>query len=430
MAFYNTPPPHERLNFFFSEFFREIRKAPPEIYGNFFVRAEEEFKRLGYREKIPSGVENILIVRLDSIGDMILTSGFIREVRRNFPKANITLVIFPTTYQVVKLCPYVNEIFIVERDWFAKNFLELFESAAVFCRDNLWQKKFSIAFSPRWASDTFSSLLLNWLSGARERIGYGTFPHKSWVDNPPPAFEAQDNFFLTKNIVTPKNIIHDAEKNFYLLEAVGLKVNQTNLELFYGEADFLSAKEMLEDIPQNCKKVLLGIGGQELNKHYPVDKYLVALRELAKKNLFFIIVGGQAEINEAAYLERNLPHGKVLNLVGKTTLREAEALSAQADFYIGNDTGNLHIAAAAKVPCLVLYRDAADKLDFCPGMFNPSRRFAPYQTKSIILRPEHQLEECAKLPPIDGWCHARVPHCITQITPQQIIEGFEALESL
>ena len=53
MATYLVPPPHERLNVFFGEFFREMRKAPPQAYGQFLARAEEEFKRLGYRDENP-----------------------------------------------------------------------------------------------------------------------------------------------------------------------------------------------------------------------------------------------------------------------------------------------------------------------------------------------------------------------------------------
>ena len=51
MAIYPEPPPHERLNVFFGDFFREMRKAPPQAYGQFLMRAEEEFTRAGYRDK-------------------------------------------------------------------------------------------------------------------------------------------------------------------------------------------------------------------------------------------------------------------------------------------------------------------------------------------------------------------------------------------
>ena len=336
-------------------------------------------------------------------------------------------VVAPLTFPLVELCPYVNEVLPFNTKTFRENFLTVLEKIAVFCRDKLWQKKFSIALSPRWHEDTFWHLVLMWLSGARERIGYGSH---SWKGAPPPQIAARDNFLLTKNIVTPKNVVADVEKNFYLLFAVGLKFNQTHLELFYGAEDFQYAKDLLEDLPPNCKKVIVGIGAREACKKYPVEKYLVALNELAKKNLAFIIVGWKDELNAAAYLEKNLPAGKVLNLVGKTTLRETEAIIAQSDFYLGNDTSNLHMASAAKIPVLAIYRETKDKENVLPAVINGFRRFPPYQTKAIVLRPEHNIDECATLPPNYGYCHRNEPHCIAQITPQQIVAAFEKLSTM
>ena len=413
------------LDKFFDEFFKPLRTAEPSIDVEFLLRVEKEFVRLGYREKFSAGVENILIVRLDVIGDMILTSGFLREVRANFPQARITLICSPLTFPIVELCPYVNEVLTFDKKTLDKNFPAMIKSIAEFCRDNLWDKNFSVAFSSQWGSDNLPALFMAWLSGARERIGYGTFPYVG-VGFKPSAEEAWlDNFLLTQNIMTPRNVLSDVEKSFYLLTATGLTVNQTHMELFFGKTDFFRAQELLRDIPSSRLKVLLGIGAGFASRCYPVEKFLVALKILAEKNLTFIIIGGQKESNDAAYLEQNLPH--VINLAGKTTLRETEAVIAQADYYIGNDSGVMHMASAAQVPCLVLYRDAADKEDYFPCIFSESERFPPWQTNSVTLRPDHQLDECARLIPIYGWCHSDKPHCITQITPQEIVAGFEIL---
>ncbi len=430
MAIYTMPPPHERLSVFFGEFFKEVRKAQPEVYPAFLMRAEEEFKRLGYRDKNPAGVENILIVRLDAIGDMILTSGFIREVRANFQRARITLVVSPLTFPLVEFCPYVNEVLSFNIKSLDRTFAVMLEQIAVFCKDNLWQKNFSIAFSPQWSGNNLPSLILMWLSGAKERVGYGTDSHNVYMGNPIASMEVLDNFFLTKNVIIPKNIILEVERHLYLLTGSGFKVNQTHMELFYSTKDFYRARELLKDISSSCKKIILGIGAGGENRKYPVKKYLVALKALAKKNLVFVIVGGQAEIDDAEFLEKNLPNGKILNLVGKTTLRETEAVISQANFYIGNDTGVLHMSAAAKVPVLCICREAVDRENILPGLLSILRRFYPYQTKSIILRPEHPLGECAILPPVYGHCHHVEPHCITQITPQEIVDGFEKLTTL
>ena len=237
MAIYPTPRPHERLNVFFGELFREMSKAPPEAYGGFLAQAEAEFKRLGYREKNFAGVENILVVRLDFIGDLILNSAFIRELRKNFPQANITLVVSPSNFQIMELCPYVNEVLTFDMRVLEKSFTSMLERIAAFCRDKLWQKKFSLAFSTHCWNDNLHEVFLAWLSGACERIGYGTNPYKNWLGTPPKQDLERDNFLLTKNLSAPRDFITEAEKNFYVLTSSGLKVSQTHMELFYGAAD-------------------------------------------------------------------------------------------------------------------------------------------------------------------------------------------------
>lgn len=361
---------------------------------------------------------------------MIVTSGFIREVRANFPNARITLVVSSLVCPIVELCPYVNEVLTFDIKKLDRNLTVMLKTLAAFCKKNLWQKHFALAFSPQWGSDNLPGLLMCWLSGARERVGFGTNPYESWLGKPKPNESALDNFLLTRNVVTPRSAVSEVEHHFYLLEAVGLVVNQTNLELWFGTADFVRAQEILKDIPSSCKKVLLGIGAGDPRRKYPVEKYLIALKELIKKDLVFVIVGGKSELDDAKFIESNLPKGKVLNLAGKTTLRETEAIISQMNFYLGNGTGIMHMAAVAQIPVLVLNREAQDKEDYIPGIYSEVQRFPPYQTKAVILRPDRQLEECAKLPPVHGWCHADRPHCITQITPQEIIEGFKILEGL
>ena len=427
MPIYYSPPPHEQLSVFFGEFFRKMRKADPSTYGAFLLRAEEEFKRTGYREKISSGVKNILLVRLDAIGDMVLNSAFLREVRANFPKARITLVVSPLVYPMVELCPYVNEVLIFDMKMLARNLPFMLEKIADFCREHFWQRKFSHSFYSQCGGDNLPGLFMTWLSGANERIGYCISPYRNFFDDTPEKTGTVDELLLNHIVKPHKTMTFQVEKYLYILSEVGLKVNETHTELFYGEADSQRAQEFLADIPSTCKKILFGIGAGAPNRKYPVDKYLVALKEIAKKDFVFVIVGGKAELEDAEYFENNLPRGKVLNLVGKTTLRETEAIVSQTDFYLGNVTGVMHMAAAAQIPVLTIYREAKDMDNIFPMKLSEFLNFPPWQTKAIILRPEHRLDDCATLPPIYGGCRHKEAHCITQITPQQIIDGFEKL---
>ncbi|MCX5909037.1 MAG: hypothetical protein NTY64_18160, partial [Deltaproteobacteria bacterium] len=57
-----------------------------------------------------SQVQRVLILRLEEIGDVILSSPFLRELRLNLPAAWITLVVKPSVYNLVELCPYVDQV--------------------------------------------------------------------------------------------------------------------------------------------------------------------------------------------------------------------------------------------------------------------------------------------------------------------------------
>src|SRR5262245_2694196 len=79
-----------------------------------YVLGEPLFWLLGLRGKKRgidlAQVENVLIVRLDEIGDVVLMTPFLRELRRLLPTAWITLVVKPALQELVALCPYTNEV--------------------------------------------------------------------------------------------------------------------------------------------------------------------------------------------------------------------------------------------------------------------------------------------------------------------------------
>lgn len=372
--------------------------------------------------------KNILIVRLDSIGDQIIHSGFIREVRRNFPESEITLIVSPIVYPVVENCPYVKDIYIFDKDKPTANFSELIADILSFCKFNLWDKQFGFAFSTRWAEDTIPELFLCYLSGARERIGYGTFPYFSWIEmHSNPVRQALDSVLLTRNLITSRDIITDAERNFYVLSGSGFDVLQNHAELWYTEKDRLWAAEKLLALPMYCKRVVIGLGGSKNAKKYPAHSYLTVLSDLLNEDYCFILVGAKHEIEDADFLVKNLPTSRVLNLVDKTTVPQVEAVISQCDYYIGNDTSHVHMAAANHIPCVVMYCEPSDKLSVCPPVFSGYSRFTPYQTHYKALLPEHALFPCSERRPIHCWCHADKPHCITQISPAEVIDNFKEL---
>ncbi len=387
---------------------------------------ENLFQKTGFREKQKFGVKNILIMRLDAIGDFVLTTGFIRELRLNYPSARITLVVSKFVYPVAELCPYVNRVLAFDIKA-GEELLTMFEKLADFVEKNLWSEHYDMSFSVQWGSENIPALLMGYLSGARERIGYGYQIELLHFDKLPPKDQDINYLLLTKPIINPKNLIHEAEHHSYILKKMGLPIHSEKMELWYSMEDFQNARELLEKIPSDVKKIIIGIGAGGGSRKYSVEKYIEAFKNIIKKyknKICFVIIGGKAESEDAEKFQKNLPKDSVLNLVEKTTLRETMALIAQGDMFIGNDTGVMHMAATFQVPIIAVYRQPKDKDQIVPGVFNEYFRFAPWQATAIILRPDHALGDCKDVP-VYGGCKYPDSHCINQVKPNEIVTAFE-----
>lgn len=104
--------------------------------------------------------KNILLIRLDEIGDVVLMTPLLREMRSNYPEADITLIVKPQVYNLVELCPYVNKVMTFDRYEgrfsFILNIIKAFRYAKVF----LWKEKYDLVIVPRWDTDYYGASFL------------------------------------------------------------------------------------------------------------------------------------------------------------------------------------------------------------------------------------------------------------------------------
>ncbi|MBO6245603.1 MAG: hypothetical protein J6N55_04890 [Anaerovibrio sp.] len=115
-----------------------------------FNTFEPMFRQNGFRNGYVDGQQHILLIRLDAMGDMVLSTGFVREVRRNNPTAYITMVVNPVIYPLVYKCPYINEVLIVETECFDKDKRKFFTELLHLCVEKLWKERYAISICPQW----------------------------------------------------------------------------------------------------------------------------------------------------------------------------------------------------------------------------------------------------------------------------------------
>ena len=156
-----------------------------------------------------------MVVRLDEIGDIVLTTPFLRELRSLFPKSEITLIVKPEIYNLVEHCPYVNKIYTFEGkvngllSQYKRRF-KIFKFAKKYFAD----KRFDLAILPRWDTDIYDATHLIYLSGAKIRLGYSenvtddkSIHNKNYNDLLTDSIENIDLFECEHEVMKNLNII-------------------------------------------------------------------------------------------------------------------------------------------------------------------------------------------------------------------------------
>ena len=401
-------------------------------FAKFVYEMEQAFSGLGFRDSddlVKGGMEDILIIDFHEVGDFILTTPSIREIRRNFPFSTITLVTNNRVLPLAENCPYVNEIFVFDDTYVSRDILDYINICADFARKNLWKNRYRLGFYLSTEPNFFHQLLL-FMSGAKERVGYVLETKRVYTNDLLPKEKNFSYQLLTRPFVYPPNVVHEVERNLYLLEAYDLQVKTNYLELWYCASDLFQAKKLLEDFGEGRNIIAVGIGSSQGEGKYPVKQYLEAFKKIVKKGASLVILGGDAEKEDAKFLQDNLPAEFVKNLCElDISWSVTAAVVSRTDMYLGNDTGVMHCAAACKLPVIVLSREAKDRDHEFDGV-SAYYRFFPWQANAMILRPEHPIDDCvdwSKQMVTSSCNHSNLPHCIAQIKPEEIVATYDKL---
>lgn len=359
-----------------------------------------------------------------------MMTGAIREIRRLYPSAKITLVIFPRALELAEFCPYVDEVIVNTRataaDW---NNLTAYYGWNVNFAYQLLERKFDICYAFPHYPDT---LFLMYMSGANVRITYD-YPDAEKEICPPDGDIPSSIAVNLSNYIVPKIKfgIHAADMCFSLVDNfLNAPVENRRLEIWYSPFDTAVAKNILQNVQGKIYAVCMG--GMNFAKLYPPQMYSKVLDFIFNEEPdanFIILGGGQNDLKCAEILKNSVSEKcaeKILDLVGKVNYRQSAAVLSFCDMYIGNDTGTMHIAAAVNCPVLT---PNCFPLDIPCYYFDIPNAIYPYRVPSVTIQPEHALPECAADKKHNPYgCKANQPHCITQIKPETVFKGFKLLK--
>lgn len=228
----------------------------------------------------------VLVMRLDEIGDVVLTTPFLRELRKSYPEANITLVVKPQVYNLVELCPYVDEILTFRKDEGRFKLIHNIYEAYKFAKKYLRVKNFDLVVIPRWDADYYYASFITFFSRAKRRMGFSerVTEYKSLIN------KGYDKL-LTK-VYDYRVPCHEVEKNLYLLQQLGGTITDDSLELWNNAED----ERCIDFLLKNYEKkylIALVVSASGNKKEWAPENFCSLMTKIIKynKNVRFVLLG-------------------------------------------------------------------------------------------------------------------------------------------
>jgi len=327
------------------------------------------FKKTSLKNDIKNkNLKKILVIRLDDIGDVLLATPFIRELKNNFPSAKIDMLVKNSTKEVLASNSRINKVYFYHPLWMRTNSPEgILDTIKVI--KNLRKADYDAIFELR--GNPFNIILASLLK-SRYKIGYANQGFGFLLTNP----------IITKEKEKEK---HEIEKNLDILRALNLSVKSKNPEIFISKEEKIFANDFFKKHKdKNQIAVAIHAGTPWHPKRWPKERFAEVADFLIKKhNAKVILLGNKDEIalnNEITNLQAEQNKRNIVNLAGKTSLKEAASIISKCSLFIGNDSGLMQIASASNIPLIALLWGTGQK------------SFAPTGKNSIVL---YKKAECS-----------------------------------
>ncbi|HEY1718249.1 MAG TPA: glycosyltransferase family 9 protein [Verrucomicrobiae bacterium] len=288
--------------------------------------------------------ENILLIRLKSIGDILFTLPAVHAVRQNFPGAKLHFLASKEFSPLLRGFAAVDEIIPLDRAIYRSGNLSSAVSGTLQLLGGLRRKDFSLVIDFHGHGET---AWLSWVSGAPERWGDLQRPSRAWA--------------YTSGFVRDSTI-HPAEWNLLLLRQCGLRIGEVRNEFILPDDALKEAKQFFAANNLDAAKTTLFLQPftSSPHKNWPLDNFLELARHFQSQGAQIIFGGGPSE---RAALE--LARAGGFAVAAGTPLLVTTGLMKLSSLVIGADTGLLHLAVTLGQRVVMLM------LSIAPGQTHP-----------------------------------------------------------
>ncbi len=323
----------------------------------------------------------ILIIRLSSLGDIVLTQPVVKVLREVYPEAQIDFYTKKQFVDLVTVFGCVDDILVWEK--------ENFTSGS--CRMLSFRNKYDIVIDLHSKLNTF---IIKKIINAKKTVTYNK------------------KHLLRRLIIkklTEKEVTSTVELYFSALRKLGI----------YKEFSFPELVPKDENLPNfknlaSFTKIAIFPGAIHKTKQYPIGQLAEFIDSIpAEWNCKYIVLGSKSEKELSEKLQEQT-ETELIDLCGKFNISELISAINLCDVIISNDSGPMHIAAALKKPQIAIF-----------GATHPKLGFAPLNEKAVILKADLPCQPCS----LHGSKKCSKGHfrCMKEISPDMLKQNLKKI---
>lgn len=361
-----------------------------------------------------------IVYLIPNLGDCIMVFPLLDALRREQPEIEISCFTYAGG-QILGSHPAIDQHYNLSRQA-VDRFRKMGELRQVIAIWLWWNKTFrKLRFDKcvllRGGVDPFASAHLAWLLGGRERIGYSAA-----VEPEMKLCELGQDGMLTCPIADLDSI-HEIERGCRVLDAAGLVTKPVevcrSVVSVAALADVSREQNLIQRFPELLSEYRIVAPGNSAEfRRWPCERFASVANRVSSQRGFLTVVIGAGDESELCDRLAQMIDGPVLNLAGQTEIQDLVVLCKNARMFLGNDSGPAHISGACGVPTVILSafaRSGRKTHHNSPWRSHPAGPFV------AVVQPEQQLSPCC------GRCESDVPHCILQISENDVVKEIESL---
>lgn len=347
-----------------------------------------------------ANTKNILCVRLDTIGDVLMTTPAIRALKESQPRRHITLLTSSPGAKVAPLVPEVDDFIVYNSPWINLTAPRANSRPEYEMAEQLRQRHFDAAvIFTVYSQNPLPAAFLCYLADIPLRLAHcHENPYQlltNWVRDPEPH----------------QTIRHEVRRQLDLVATVGCYTSDERLSLAIPDGATRYVLNLLDEVGLDRERPWLVIhpGVTALSRRYPPEKYAEVARQLVRDKGYQVLFTGTGSEQElVTQIQRDMARdvdAPSVSLVNRLDLGQLAALLALSPLLIANNTGPIHVAAAVGTPVVDLY-----------ALTNPQH--TPWAVPNRVLFHDVPCKYCYR-----SVCPEGHHHCLRLVTPEAVVRA-------